>query len=148
MSKICSKCGHEYRNLEKSFHKKTGTADGFQARCKKCVAEFHKTHYQKNQQYYKEKALRNKNIARERIQNFILDYLGNHPCVDCGEADIIVLDFDHVYGKKESIGVLLKNGVSLATIQKEIEKCEVRCANCHRRKTAKDFGWYRLKMPL
>jgi hypothetical protein len=25
----------------------------------------------------------------------------------------------------------------------EIDKCDVRCANCHRRRTAADFGWWR-----
>lgn len=29
----------------------------------------------------------------------------------------------------------------LAMLKTEIEKCEVRCANCHRRKTARDLGW-------
>jgi hypothetical protein len=32
----------------------------------------------------------------------------------------------------------------LNQVKNEIEKCDVRCANCHRRKTAKDFNWYKL----
>ena len=30
------------------------------------------------------------------------------------------------------------------TVLEEINKCEVRCANCHRQKTAKDENWYKL----
>jgi hypothetical protein len=32
---------------------------------------------------------------------------------------------------------------SWPTILKELSKCDVRCANCHRRRTARDFKWFR-----
>ena len=32
--------------------------------------------------------------------------------------------------------------LQILPILKEIEKCEIRCSNCHRKKTAKDFNWY------
>lgn len=70
---------------------------------------------------------------RERIRNYILGYLLNHPCVDCGNSDVGILQFDHVRGKKKfSIGY---SGLrSLDAIAEEIEKCDVRCANCHFRR--------------
>jgi len=81
---------------------------------------------------------------RKRNRDFLLEYLLIHPCVDCGEDDPIVLDFDHVKGKKfKNVGRLCINGFSTDSIKKEIDKCDVRCANCHRRKTAKEFGWYK-----
>ena len=71
-------------------------------------------------------------------------YLENHPCVDCGEADPVVLDFDHVRGvKKKSVSRLLAGTFALATIFREIEKCDVRCSNCHRRITAVRGNFYR-----
>jgi hypothetical protein len=61
-----------------------------------------------------------------------------HPCVDCGEPDIQVLDFDHVRGiKLSSIARMLSQRRPVASILDEMEKCEVRCANCHRRATAR-----------
>ena len=75
------------------------------------------------------------------------DYLRANPCVDCGERDIVVLEFDHVRGeKKYNLSQMTSGAFGVATIQAEIEKCEVRCANCHRRKTAKDQGWRTAKI--
>lgn len=56
-------------------------------------------------------------------------------------ADPIVLEFDHVFGeKKYNLADLPSRYSSWETIQSEIQKCEVRCANCHRRITAKRAG--------
>jgi hypothetical protein len=80
-------------------------------------------------------------LRRRRNICFVSNYLAAHPCVDCGEADPVVLDFDHVDGKSMAISAGLI-GWSIARIIQEIRKCEVRCANCHRRRTAKQLGWY------
>lgn len=55
-------------------------------------------------------------------------------CVDCDETDPVVLDFDHVRGEKLFTIGERKDG-SRARLLAEIAKCEVRCANCHRRRT-------------
>ena len=74
---------------------------------------------------------------RDTNRRFVDEYLASHPCVDCGEADIVVLEFDHVIGEKhKAISVLVQNAASTRRIAQEIAKCEVRCANCHRRRTA------------
>jgi len=76
----------------------------------------------------------------ERRQ-FVKEYLAAHPCV-CGESDPNVLDFHHVRGEKKlALGRMITAGYGEATIKKEIEKCEVLCANCHRKETAKQQGW-------
>lgn len=80
---------------------------------------------------------------RRKLINYlwVLDYLKSHSCVDCGEKDPVILEFDHVRGKKDfNISQVLHRGVSLSTIQAEIKKCDVRCANCHRKRTAKVAG--------
>ena len=76
---------------------------------------------------------------------YVIDYLMMHPCVDCGETDLIVLEFDHQRDKKYNIAKLITNNCSLKRLVLEIDKCQVRCANCHRRKTAGTHGSYRLE---
>jgi hypothetical protein len=78
------------------------------------------------------------NIRRYRERNlaWVDAYLRTHPCVDCGEPDLLVLEFDHVRGQKiECVRVVASRPSSLAALQAEVAKCEVRCANCHTRVT-------------
>lgn len=56
-------------------------------------------------------------------------------CVDCGESNHIVLDFDHLRDKKYNVSRMIHDGFSWKAILKEIQKCEVVCANCHRIRT-------------
>ena len=52
-------------------------------------------------------------------------------CVDCGETDRVVLHFDHVRGEKVCSPSNCAPGPKLDA---ELAKCDVRCANCHRRR--------------
>jgi hypothetical protein len=56
-------------------------------------------------------------------------------CVYCGINNHIILDFDHLKDKKYNISRMIHDGFSWAAIKKEIAKCEVVCANCHRIRT-------------
>lgn len=56
-------------------------------------------------------------------------------CVDCGITNHIMLDFDHLRDKKYNVSRMIHDGFSWKAILKEIEKCEVVCANCHRLRT-------------
>jgi hypothetical protein len=87
--------------------------------------------------------MENKKADRERARRFIADYLSTHPCVSCGETDPVVLEFDHIKGKNAAVARLVADGATIDRIQREIELCEVRCRNCHARKTAKERGFFR-----
>jgi len=101
------------------------------------AASAHK-HYLRNTALIKSRAVKFSRIARERNRDFLDNYLLSHPCIDCGESDIIVLEFDHVRGKKVlEICIAVNRCWSIARLEGEISKCEVRCANCHRRVTVK-----------
>lgn len=77
----------------------------------------------------------------ERI-HFLVTYLREHPCVDCGETDPVVLEFDHLRDKKFAISKGLQDR-NWQDVLDEIAKCDVVCANCHRRRTAKRGGFLR-----
>ncbi len=64
-----------------------------------------------------------------------MEYKKLHPCIDCGESDFIVLDFDHRPGTNKRFTIGGTNYHSLEVIKEEIAKCDIRCANCHRRIT-------------
>lgn len=74
-------------------------------------------------------------LKRAAIRQHILQHLSENPCVDCGEDDPIVLEFDHVRGKSFNICDAGWKLTTIAKLKAEIAKCEIRCANCHRRKT-------------
>lgn len=78
-----------------------------------------------------------KDRLKQQLKQHVYEYLINHPCVDCGEPDPIVLEFDHRPGtiKLLSISDISSRNFSMKYLEDEIAKCDVRCANCHRRIT-------------
>jgi hypothetical protein len=65
----------------------------------------------------------------------VLEYLKVHPCIDCGEANPLVLEFDHRSEKNFTIGDSLTRAIiSPDILLNEMELCDVRCANCHRKR--------------
>ncbi len=114
-----------------------------QRHCKKCQSDWTKRHYQKNKESYIQRARKRNRSNTLANQEIILTHLKTHPCVDCGETNPVVLDFDHIRDKKFLVSVGL-NWRRTEDLIDEISKCEIRCANCHRIKTAKERGYYRL----
>jgi hypothetical protein len=116
--------------------------DGRQHWCRECFREYFRT----RGDLHRKQSLdaKTKRIARDRA--FIRDFLSNHPCVDCGEADTRVLDFDHLGDKTNYICEMVARGLPVAALEAEIAGCEVVCANCHRRRTAARAGWRRLDL--
>src|SRR5712691_1199974 len=128
--RACTRCG-EVKPLAAFPPVRRGEAK-LQSWCRDCFAEANALNYRKNHE--REKARIYKYVAARKTdtQRRIAEYLSTHPCVDCGEADIVVLEFDHVREKVADVATYANSGRSWERIWAEIEKCEVRCAHSHR----------------
>jgi hypothetical protein len=138
--KVCSRC-KEKKPLDQFYRKKGRSGTAY---CKPCQHEYLREYYQRTVSVQKPRryALAEKYTMRNR--RYVLDFLGEHPCVDCGENDVMVLDFDHVSGTKvNDVSRMIAYCFSIERLRTEIEKCVVRCSNCHRRKTARERNTYR-----
>jgi hypothetical protein len=141
--KICTKCEEEKSLDEFQFkNKEKGTK---KSQCKSCIKEYRLKYYSENREEAIEYSKISSKERRVRNGQYVWNYLLEHPCIDCGEEDPIVLEFDHRDGveKVMSVSMTILNGWSINRIQSEINKCDVRCSNCHTRRTAKQQGWYK-----
>ena len=140
--KCCAKCQKNKPLSEFAFkNKRKGWLVSY---CKECNRSYQRDHYKNHRLDYHTKRKEWRAKFRTEIRKKIIEYFLAHPCVDCGEKDYAVLEFDHVRGEKKSnVASLIGNDTSWLVIKQEIDKCEIRCANCHKRKSAKQFGWYK-----
>lgn len=96
-------------------------------------AKASKRYYEKNKKKVKARSLKSNKVRSDRNKIYIDKIKAERGCVDCGETNPVVLDFDHVRGEKvKCVSDMARQSYGLKTIQAEIDKCEVRCANCHR----------------
>lgn len=104
---------------------------------------YQRAHYKANKAEYVARARRMDAHYKDGARKWLLNYLLSHPCVDCGESDPIVLEFDHRPGesKEFNLGESARRKVSVSRIEAEVAKCDVRCANCHRRVTYRRAGY-------
>lgn len=143
--KQCKNCKGPPQNAEIghpdcAFAKSARKKDGLQPWCKKCVKDSDHRRYMADKKKH-----RSWNMSRrDKYYDLVTEYLQEHPCVSCGEADPIVLEFDHRDpGIKDSEVTRLLSYASWERILDEIKKCDVVCSNCHRKRTAQQFGWRR-----
>jgi len=142
-TKVCTGCQRELPVEE--FHWRSKKLGKRISRCRECASEWSKAHYRRNTESYAKKAQSWNDRTREEVRIRLLNYLRSHPCVDCGETDPLVLTFDHVRGEKRSnVSVLVAGKAPWSTVLTEIQKCDVRCANCHMRRTSRQLGYWKL----
>lgn len=127
--KRCTKCHAEKDETDFSRRRKEGPPLN---QCKSCVKAYQAAHYHANkQQYFARNAQYRQRVAE------LIKAMKQKPCADCGQSyPPWVRDFDHRDGesKFKDISKLTGNS-SWGIVQREIEKCDVVCANCHRIRT-------------
>ena len=131
----CSKCGKTkaLSSFQMSYRteRKRWSREGV---CKACVSIRGKE--------------KNKNHNLD-VRKYVFDYLKTHPCVDCGETNVLALEFDHLHSKKFDIGTALGGSAKLASrVKSEIKKCVVRCSTCHRIKTHMEINSWKFNLSL
>jgi hypothetical protein len=129
--KVCGTCRKSKPLAD--FNRKASRPDGLQEVCRDCNRETSRRYYAANRDRHVRTIVERTARRRRELKGFLADYLAKHPCVDCGNPDLRVLDFDHRpgSGKRKDVMQMVKEGFSLATVMVEIDKCDVRCRNCH-----------------
>ncbi|GAA4051027.1 hypothetical protein [Agromyces indicus] len=130
-TKQCGRCKQSRPLVE--YNRRTASRDGLQSLCRDCNRANARADYSLHRESQVRRIIAGKESRRSRALEWIGRHLLTHPCVDCGETDIRVLDFDHRSGVEKQDGVmrLAQGGHAISTIAAEIAKCDVRCRNCH-----------------
>ena len=124
------------------FPRRTATTTSPGSYCVPCTRAFNRAYYAKSDcTKQRIRVQGNAKKYRDRNRKLLWEYLRLHPCIDCGETDPLGLEFDHVRPKRNNVSNLVSSCVPWSRIEAEIALCEVRCANCHRRKTARQLNW-------
>lgn len=124
MKQKCAKCQKE-KELEEFYLYKSGP-NGRQRHCIDCKKQFDREHFQR----HPERRLARNRVAIQKDQQLIA-VAKSTGCAKCNELRSYVLDLHHIDPSDKENDVSSLKGRSVKLI-KELEKCIVLCANCHR----------------
>lgn len=140
-SKICTKCGNDLPlKLFPIINKKTGKISSMCITCKRQYERDYWGRVKLDKRIIKNKLSKNNRIKKRK---YIIELLKNSKCVDCGIDDWRVLEFDHRNRKTKKFNIADSVSFSIEKIQKEIDKCDIVCANCHNIRTIKQRNYYK-----
>lgn len=135
--RVCSKCGISKDNHEFYFRKRGPRSGKYYEKCKDCMKQRGRKYYHDN----KDRQLRLALIRRRKSYYIKRDYVNkvkDVPCADCGQKyPFYVMDFDHRDGSDKLGHVAHMLSHSIKYLEKEIQKCDIVCSNCHRIRTYK-----------
>ena len=141
--KVCGTCKVEKPFEDFGVKKRKGDKVYYQSKCRECNREYQKQHYRANKETYYTKARTWEKEHKRKIYSFLMEH-AKEGCVVCGEKDFRCLQFNHIdrEQKTDSVSGMISAKRSFELIIEEVKKCEVVCANCHCKITAKQFDWY------
>lgn len=81
---------------------------------------------------------------RQAKKDYVLRYMMDNGCEECGERHPACLEFDHIdqSTKRDTVTRMLHTNYSLDTVKEEMAKCRLLCSNCHRKRTMVQLDWY------
>lgn len=140
MDKRCNTCG--VSQPEENYHWNKSAGGRFN-KCKSCRKKVNDSYYHRNKERVNALCKERRDKKKEINFKHLIEYYKTHPCIDCGETDFRVLQFDHrdSLEKKANIGNWM-GSKNWPEILEEIKKCDIRCANCHLRRTIVQLNWY------
>lgn len=127
ITKICTKCPQNGPQPLYNFAIKSKTQRS--PVCKTCKCDYNKQHYQANKANYIARA----KIRTKAIRDWLKELKSKLNCNRCNETHPATIQFHHTdpTTKEITLGSAIRYGWNKKRILKEIEKCEVLCANCH-----------------
>ncbi len=139
--RICSQCKIEKDLTKDFFNTKDKLGLKFRTDCKVCQNLKQSDAYKSKQKVYSSKHKKYRADLRKQNQKLLWEFFESNPCVRCGETNPVLLDLDHLSDKKYNISQIIYSH-TWDSVCEEMAKCQVLCCSCHRKKTAKDLGWY------
>jgi hypothetical protein len=138
-TKQCFRCRRFKDRSE--FHKFARNLDGLQPYCRDCKREIdnehYRTHPRRNYERNKAKALANRRWLYEYLKTKQCEWEG---CA-VNDPDMLVLDHLNPAEKRREVSRMAHQTYSLKTIEEEVKKCRVLCANHHQKHTIQQFGY-------
>src|SRR5689334_17536285 len=101
MMKYCYACKQD--NPIDQFAVNRSRADGHDNMCRDCKKAYNASYYLATKERQNPKRAERRAQIKAETRKKVYQYLKEHPCVDCGETDIVVLDFDHQRDKVQEI---------------------------------------------
>lgn len=147
----CTKC-HVSKNRVEFWARNDRKGKGIHSKCKRCCSEayaiWRKSNLAKRQrdlQVWRQnnperirKLYRDSDQRRRNSTQDWVNQLKARPCKDCDQSfEPYVMDFDHrdPSTKRFVIGFMVSKRMPREAIEQEIAKCDLVCANCHRKRT-------------
>jgi hypothetical protein len=134
--KTCRKCGVD--KDESEFSKKKESLDGLQPYCRDCNSAQYEAWYSSHKKQRVKYCTNLTAANRKRLTQWYHELKTSKPCKDCGQTySPWVMEYDHIGVQKKSrdVSKMVARNCSKEAILKEISKCELVCANCHRERT-------------
>jgi hypothetical protein len=135
-TRTCSKCGQLKPDASFPWRDK---AKGSRKRyCVACQNNYNKAWATANPSTVADGRHSWRKVNRERLKQWLRDFKSGKKCMDCNEQHPhFVLDFDHRDSSEKNFNVsqMVNGNLSLRKLQTEISKCDLICANCHRKRT-------------